>query len=219
MKKKVVMSWSTGKDSAWTLYQLQQDPSIEVVGLFCSINAKFQRVAMHGVSVALLKKQAQALGLPLAIIELPFPCTNEDYQTIMGDYFHSLTQQGIDAIAFGDLFLEDVKQYRETMLADTELSAIFPVWQTDTALFSKRLIDEKFAAITCCIDGKKLNHQHIGKKYSLAFIQSLPEHCDPCGENGEFHTFVFDAPNFNAPIEVELGEIVERDSFIFIDLK
>ena len=217
MKKKVIMSWSSGKDSAWALYQLQQNPKVEVVGLCCSINQKFQRVAMHGVRVELLKKQAEALALPIDIIELPFPCTNEDYQRIMDQYFSSLVQRGIEAVAFGDLFLEDVKRYREQMLAKTKLQPLFPIWNTDTTLLASQLINTKFRAITTCVDGKRLSAEHVGKEFSQEFIQGLPPSADPCGENGEFHTFVFDAPNFSQPIAIELGEIVERDSFIFID--
>ncbi len=216
--KKVIVSWSSGKDSAWMLFQLLQDPQIEVVGLCCSINSEARRVAMHGVQIDLLQKQAAALKLPLDLIELPFPCSNEDYLEIMSDYIASLKDKNIDAMAFGDLFLADVKAYREEMFKNTGIEAIFPVWDSNTKTLPKQLFDAGFQTMITCVDTTKLPRTLIGSLYDQAFIDALPEGVDPCGENGEFHSFVFAAPMFNNPIEVIKGEEVERAGFLYIDL-
>ncbi len=216
--KKVIVSWSSGKDSAWMLSQLLQDPTVEVVGLCCSINSEAKRVAMHGVHIDLLQKQAAALNLPLDLIELPFPCSNEDYLNIMSNYIASLKEKNIDAMAFGDLFLADVKAYREEMFKDTGIEAIFPVWGSNTHALPQQLFSAGFQTIITCVDTTKLPSSLIGSVYDQAFIDALPEGIDPCGENGEFHTFVFAAPMFENPIEVIKGETVERAGFLYIDL-
>lgn len=227
MKKiKTILSWSTGKDSAWTLYQLQQNPEIELVGLFTSINQQFDRVAMHAVRVELLKLQAQAAGQPdmpmaLDIIPLPFPCSNEDYQRIMDDYFAELTARGVQQIAFGDLFLEDVRDYRINQLRDTGLTPIFPLWGMDTTALAHTLVDHGVKAVTTCIDPKKLPHSLCGRYYDTDFLTQLKQitpAIDPCGENGEFHTFVYDGPMFHRPIEISVGDVVTRDGFVFADV-
>lgn len=234
-KTKTILSWSTGKDSAWTLYQLQQDPSIEVVGLFTSINETFDRVAMHAVRTELLKRQAEAAGtpekpLPLDIIPLPFPCSNDDYKRIMESYFSELVKRGVEQIAFGDLLLEDVRNYRIKQLADTGLTPIFPLWGQDTTKLAQTLVENGVKAVTTCIDPKKLPHTantpFCGRVYDQDFLNdlnALPQNAlsqaiDPCGENGEFHTFVFAAPCFHKAIDIKVGEIVERDGFVFADI-
>lgn len=222
-KTKTILSWSTGKDSAWTLYQLQQDPSIELVGLFTSINEKFDRVAMHAVRVELLKRQAEAAGtldkpLPLDIIPLPFPCSNDDYQRIMDEYFAQLVVRGVEQIAFGDLFLEDVRDYRINQLEGTGLTPIFPLWELDTTELANTLVEQGVKAVTTCIDPKKLPSEFCGRDYNQDFLNELSDGIDACGENGEFHTFVYDAPNFYKPIDIKVGEIVERDGFVFADV-
>ncbi len=216
--KKVIVSWSSGKDSAWMLFKLLQDPMIEVVGLCCSINSEAKRVAMHGVHIDLLQKQADALDLPLDLIELPFPCSNEDYLSIMSDYIASLKQKNIDAMAFGDLFLADVKVYREDMFKGTGIEAIFPVWDSNTKTLPQQLFDAEFKTLITCIDTTKLPASLIGAKYDHAFLNALPEGVDLCGENGEFHTFVYSAPMFSHPIPVTKGVEVERAGFLYVDL-
>ncbi|MCV6636328.1 ATP-binding protein [Candidatus Albibeggiatoa sp. nov. NOAA] len=212
------MSWSSGKDSAWALYQLLHNPEFEVVGLFCTINKKFNRVAMHSVRVALLKQQAAQIGLPLHIIELPFPCSNVDYEAIMGDFVAQVQRDEIDCFAFGDLFLEDIRQYREDKLQGTGIEPIFPIWGMPTDELSYQMIDVGLKAITTCVDPKQAPEHLIGQIFDKQFLQSLPDGVDPCGENGEFHSFVFDAPMFKQPIDITVGEIVHRDGFIFADV-
>lgn len=229
-KKKTILSWSSGKDSAWTLLQLLNNPEIELVGLMTSVNQKFERVAMHAVRVELLKQQAlhakyQEKPLELNIIELPFPCSNEDYQQIMSKNCDKLISQGIEQIAFGDLFLEDVRNYRVDRLKNTGLTPIFPLWQTNTQELAEQMVASSLKAIVTCVDPKKLPKSFCGRHYDESFlkdIQNLPKDyeasIDPCGENGEFHTFVYDGDMFSSPISVKVGEVVERDGFVFADV-
>lgn len=234
------MSWSSGKDSAWALYQLQQDPTVTLEGLFCTINKKFQRVAMHGVRVALLQKQADCLGLPLEIIELPFPCSDKEYAEIMSAFVERTKQSGIEQIAFGDLFLEDIRDYRIEQLAESGIKPIFPIWGIPTDRLIQDMIDGGLKAVVSCVDPKQAPETLAGKIIDKDFIKGLPEGVDPCGENGEFHSFVFDGPMFvkkvpkrevltkdvaqkegteaPATIEVVVGEVVTRDGFVFADL-
>ncbi|WP_353570693.1 ATP-binding protein [Candidatus Albibeggiatoa sp. nov. BB20] len=218
MKQKVLMSWSSGKDSAWALYQLLQNPEFEVFGLFCTINKKFNRVAMHSVRVELLQQQAEQIGLPLYIIELPFPCSNADYEAIMGDFVAQAQHDQIDCFAFGDLFLEDIRQYRVDKLKGTGIEPIFLIWGIPTQQLSRQIITGGLKAITTCIDSKQAPEHLIGKAFDDSFLDSLPETVDPCGENGEFHSFVFDAPIFKHAINISLGDIVHRDGFVFADI-
>jgi uncharacterized protein (TIGR00290 family) len=219
MRKKVWLSWSSGKDSAWALWQMQQDPNVVVERLFCTINQTAERVAMHGVRVSLLQKQAQALGLPLTVIDLPSPCSNDDYQRIMGRFVESAKQHQVDAFAFGDLYLESVRDYRVEQLSGSGIEAIFPLWKTPTDELSQRLIESGVKTVLTCVDSKQIDAQFSGRRYDQALLDALPESCDPCGENGEFHTFVYDGPMFTHPISIEVGEQVDRDGFIFTDLQ
>ncbi len=218
MKRKTLMSWSSGKDSAWALYQLQQDPEIELAGLFCTVNKEFDRVAMHGVRVELLQKQADSIGLPLEIIEIPYPCSNEDYERIMGEFVAKVKDDAVECFAFGDLFLEDVRNYRVEKLAGTDIEPIFPIWGIPTEELSRQMIDSGLRTIITCIDPRKIPEKFAGKEYTHAFLNSLPEGTDPCGENGEFHSFVFDGPMFKEQIDIEVGEVVTRDKFVFADV-
>ncbi len=218
MKKRTIMSWSSGKDSAWTLFQLLQNPDIEVVGLCCTINKEAQRVAMHGVNVELVKQQAERLNIPLDLVELPFPCDNQTYLEIMANYVDSLTKREIEVFAFGDIFLEDVKLYREQMLAGTNIEAIFPLWGSNTSTLSKEMVKSEFKTVITCIDPSKLPESLIGSDYNSEFIASLPEGVDPCGENGEFHSFVYAAPMFPTPIEFKKGDRVNKEGFLYVDL-
>jgi uncharacterized protein (TIGR00290 family) len=219
MKKKTVISWSTGKDSAWATYQLQQRTDIELVGLLCTVNGQFQRTAMHAVRVELLKAQAEQLGLPLDIIEIPFPCSNEQYVTVMTEATQTLIDRGIEQLSYGDLFLADIRAYRETNLRGTGIEPIFPLWLQATAPLAQQMIAGGLQAIVTCIDPKQLDRAFVGRRYDQAFLDDLPEAVDPCGENGEFHTFVYAGPMFKAELAVEVGEVVERDGFVFADVQ
>ena len=218
MKKKVLMSWSSGKDSAWALYQLQNDPEIEMAGLFSTLNKEFNRVAMHGVRKELLEKQAESIGLPLEIINLPFPCSNIEYEKIMAEFVKESKAKGVDHFAFGDLFLEDVRNYRVEKLKDTGIKPIFPIWGECTKSLSKLMIESGLKTVITCIDPKKLSKEFVGQEFTQEFLAKLPNEVDPCGEKGEFHSFVFDGPIFKEKIDIIQGEIVERDGFVFSDI-
>ena len=205
MKQKILLSWSSGKDSAWALQQLLQNPNVEVVGLFSTINKDADRVAMHGVRVELLKAQAASIGLPLEIIEIPDPCSNNDYESIMSDFIEAAKKKHIECIAVGDLYLEDIRRYREQQLSGTGIKAIFPIWGLATDNLSRTLIDNGIKAVISCVDSKQLSEDFVGRKYNTNFLQDLPETTDPCGENGEFHSYVYDAPMFKHAIEITLG--------------
>ncbi|HTC32937.1 MAG TPA: hypothetical protein VK724_06180 [Bryobacteraceae bacterium] len=217
--KRVALSWSSGKDSAWSLHLLRQDPAIEVVALFTTLNEQFDRVAMHAVRRELLELQAESLGLPLWTVPLPWPCSNEQYEARMTALCQRATAEGVQAMAFGDLFLTDIRAYREKQLAGTGLEPVFPVWQIPTASLARTMIASGLRAKITCVDPRVLPAEFAGRDFDSHFLADLPPHIDPCGENGEFHSFVYDAPGFRHPIPVTVGEIVERDGFVFADLK
>ena len=217
--KRVLLSWSSGKDSAWTLYQLQQDPSVEVVGLLTTFNSQFNRSAIHGVRQQLLQLQAQAAGLPLFEIALPWPCSNEQYETIMGEALEDARSQfAMDAVAFGDLYLEDIRAYREQQMADTGLELLFPLWQIPTEQLAEQMIAGGLKAAITCLDSRVMPEHLAGHAFSHELLKQLPDSVDPCGENGEFHTFAWDGPMFKQPIPVVAGEVVSRDGFVYADL-
>ena len=218
MKRKTLMSWSSGKDSAWALHQLLQNPDYEVVGLFSTINKEVDRVAMHGVRVELLKAQAESIGLPVEIIELPDPCTNEDYERIMGTFIDMVKADNIECIAFGDLYLEDIRKYREGQLKDTGIEPIFPIWGIPTDELSNTLIENGIKTVITCVDSKQISEDFAGKEYDQHFLESLPESADPCGENGEFHSFVYDGPMFKEAIKITVGETIHKGQFVFADV-
>ena len=218
MKPKVLVSWSSGKDSAWTLHVLRQCREVEVVGLLTTINTQFERVAMHGIRKALLQAQANAAGLPLWEIPLPWPCKNEEYELAMGRACAQAVEQGITAMAFGDLFLEDVRKYREDRLRGTGLEPLFPVWGVDTKKLLEEMLDAGLRARIVCVDPSKLPSHFAGQDLSKELMAELPLGTDPCGENGEFHTFVYGGPMFTHSIAVESGETVTRDGFIYADV-
>lgn len=218
MKKKALMSWSTGKDSAWTLYKLQQNQDVELVGLFCTINKEFERVAIHGVRVELLKQQAERLRLPIEIIELPYPCSNADYETIMGQFIKRAKGQAIEYFAFGDLFLEDIRNYREKQFKGSGIKPIFPIWGIPTDKLSRDMVSSGVRAVITCIDPKQIPEEFVGRVYDDDFLDALPDTVDPCGENGEFHSFAFSGPMFKEPIDIVVGDIVHRDGFVFADV-
>lgn len=218
MRRRTLMSWSSGKDSAWALFRLQQNPDIDLVGLFCTVNKEYDRVAMHGVRVELLRKQAECIGLPLEIIEIPYPCSNEEYERIMGLFVERVKIDNIEHFAFGDLFLEEVRAYREEKLKDTGISPIFPIWGAPTDTLSKEMIRSGLKTVITCINPKQISKEFVGKEFDDDFLESLPENIDPCGENGEFHSFVFDGPMFKEKIDIVVGDIVHRDNFVFADV-
>lgn len=218
MKKKTLLSWSSGKDSAWALHVLRQQPDIDVVGLFSTVNQAFERVAMHAVRNELVQQQAEGLGLPIQLIEIPYPCDNAVYAAIMQEFMAQAKQQGIECIAFGDLFLEDVRQYREGNLAGTGIEPIFPLWGIPTDELSRQMVNSGLRAKITCVDPRKLSEAFSGRDYDESFLQDLPDSADPCGEYGEFHSFVYDGPMFRKRIDIHTGETVSRDGFIFTDL-
>ncbi|PCI68403.1 MAG: ATP-binding protein [Piscirickettsiaceae bacterium] len=217
-KKRVLLSWSSGKDSAWTLYQLQQDDDIELVGLVTTVNETHQRVAMHAVRVSLLELQAKAAKLPLHIINIPHPCSNELYNQAMNNFFSSIAGHGITHMAFGDLYLEDIRQYRVDNLKNTGLEPMFPLWLKPTAELAKAMLDGGLKTRITCVDPKQLPAGFCGREFNQQFLNDLPSGVDPCGENGEFHSFAYAGPMFKNAISIMSGEIVERDGFVFADL-
>jgi uncharacterized protein (TIGR00290 family) len=212
------MSWSSGKDSALALHRVQGEAEVEVVGLLTTVNATAERVAMHGVRRTLLDAQAQALGLPVHVVDLPWPCSNEVYEQQMAAAVTSARNCGVDVMVFGDLFLEDVRRYRERSLAGTGLLPLFPLWRLPTTAVARELLGLGIRAMVTCVDLAQAPGEFAGRWYDEALLAELPPGVDPCGENGEFHTVVVDGPGFSRPIEVTVGETVERDGFIFVDV-
>jgi uncharacterized protein (TIGR00290 family) len=216
--KRVALSWSSGKDSAWSLHLLRQDPNVEIVALVTTLNQESDRVAMHAVRRELLEMQAQSVGVPLWTVPLPWPCSNEEYETRMGRLCTRAIEEGVEAMAFGDLFLTDIRAYREKQLAGTGLQPLFPVWQIPTDELAAEMVDSGLKAKITCVDSKILPAEFAGRDFDAQFLKDLPPTVDPCGENGEFHSFVYHAPGFRHPIDVQVGEIVERDGFVFADV-
>jgi uncharacterized protein (TIGR00290 family) len=218
LKAKVLVSWSSGKDSAWTLHVLRQQNEVEVVGLLTTMNEQFQRVAMHSTRRALVQVQAKATGLPLWEVPLPWPCSNEEYEKAMVRACAQAVEQGITGFAFGDLFLEGVRKYRENRLKGTGLQPIFPVWGLNTKDLIEEMLDAGLRARIVCVDPKKLPAELAGQDLSRELLASFPQDADPCGENGEFHTFVHAGPMFASAIPIRSGEVVTRDGFVFADV-
>ena len=217
--KRVLLSWSSGKDSAWTLRILRQNPDIELVGLLTTLNSEFQRVAMHGTRRSVLEAQAEAARLPLWIVPLPWPCSNEIYEQRMRDVCKRAVDEHIDAVAYGDLFLQDVRAYRETQLQPTGLEPLFPLWEIPTADLAREMIAGGLRARLSCVDTRQLAGSFAGREFDSVLLQDFPPEIDPCGERGEFHTCVYAGPMFSAPIHLEAGEVVDRDGFMFADLQ
>jgi len=216
---KILLSWSTGKDSAWTLHVLRQHDPGAVAGLLTTVNEAFDRVAMHAVRRTLVEAQAAAAGIPLHTVNIPWPCSNAQYEHVMEIAVNGFLADGFTHVAFGDLFLEDVRRYREERLAGTGLTPLFPVWKTKTtAELAREMIDGGLRAHLTCVDPRKLDRSFAGRAFDAALLAELPSGVDPCGENGEFHSFVWDGPMFRAPLDVRVGEVVERDGFVFADL-
>jgi uncharacterized protein (TIGR00290 family) len=216
---KLLVSWSTGKDSAWMLHVLSQQYPKAAAGLLTTTNQAFDRVAMHAVRRELLEAQAAATGLPLHVLPLPWPCSNEQYEGIMRTAIAGFVSEGFTHVAFGDLFLEDVRRYREDRLAGTGLEPLFPVWKTkSTQDLAREMIDAGLKARLTCIDPRKLDRSFAGRTFDHELLNDLPPGIDPCGENGEFHSFAFGGPIFTEEINVKTGDLVDRDGFVFADL-
>ena len=214
-----LLSWSSGKDSAWSLYVLQHAPEYRVCGLLTTVNAASDRVAMHSTRRELLEAQAASAGLPLHIIRLPSPCSDEIYEAQMQGAYSSAVTRGVGAMAFGDLFLEDIRVYRERGLAGSGIKPVFPVWKLPTDVLVREMIAAGLRSRVVCVDPQKLPAEFAGRNVDEQFLRDLPAYVDPCGENGEFHTFVYDGPMFRWPIAVEDSEVVERDGLVFADLR
>jgi uncharacterized protein (TIGR00290 family) len=218
MARRLLLSWSSGKDSAWALHLLRRRGEFEIAGLLTTFNQAFDRVAMHSTRRALVEAQARAAGLPLHAVPLPWPCSNEQYESAMRQACDAAVAAGIDTMAFGDLFLEDVRRYREQRLTGTGLTPVFPVWGLDTRRLAEEMIAGGLRARLVCVDPRKLPREFAGREFDADLLRDLPPGVDPCGENGEFHSFVYAGPMFSAAIPVESGEVVERDGFIFADV-
>ncbi|MEN7341639.1 MAG: ATP-binding protein [Pseudomonadota bacterium] len=216
--KNVWLWWSSGKDSAWSLHTLLQDPDVQVTSLVTSVNIVAERVAMHATRRTLLEAQASALGVPIRIMPLPWPCPNGAYEAEAAKVIAAAEAAGVTHMAFGDLFLEDIRAYREGLLADSSIVPIFPLWQQNTAALAREMIDGGIAAYLTCVDPKQLDASFVGRKFDHALLEALPDTVDPCGENGEFHSFVYRSPDYAEPLAVSVGERVERDGFWFADI-
>ena len=211
------MSWSSGKDSAWALHMLRRDPEIEVCALLTTLNTAFDRVAMHGTRRSVLEAQAAAAELPLWTVPLPWPCSNEVYEQRMADACRRAIDERIDAVAFGDLFLEDVRAYRIRQLKPTGLEPLFPLWQIPTDALAREMMAGGLRARISCVDSKQLADSFAGREFDADLLRDLPAQADPCGERGEFHTCVYAGPMFKTPLPLVNGETVERDGFVFTD--
>jgi uncharacterized protein (TIGR00290 family) len=216
--KRILLSWSSGKDSAWTLHTLRQQSKYEIAGLLTTFNQEADRVAMHAVRRSLVERQAEAVGLPLWPVPLPWPCSNEQYEKLMAETCARAVAEGIEGIAFGDLFLEDVRAYRIRQLAGTKLEPLFPVWGIPTDKLAREMVGSGLKAVLTCIDTRRLDRSFAGRQFDESLLSSLPSGIDPCGENGEFHSFVYAGPMFGPEIEIRLGEKVTRDHFVFTDV-
>ncbi len=215
---KVWLSWSTGKDSAWTLHTLRMEGKYEVTALFTTVTEKFSRVSMHGVRMGLLQAQADRAGLPLHIVKIPWPCSNRLYEQAMESLWNQVINSGVEIVAFGDLFLEDIRRYRTEQLKKTGLKPIFPLWEKPTRELADAMVSSGLRAILTCVDPRQLAPDYAGREFDSELLADLPSSIDPCGENGEFHTFVSAGPMFSKPIRVRTGEVVTRTGFVYADV-
>ncbi|MFZ3214797.1 MAG: hypothetical protein WA192_01945 [Candidatus Acidiferrales bacterium] len=217
-RPKAWLAWSSGKDSAWTLHAVRERGELDVVALLTTVNRTHRRVAMHAVRESLLEVQAAAAGLPLVTVPIPSPCPNEVYERAMAEAMRRAESEGVTHIIFGDLFLEEVRRYREENLARCKIAPVFPLWGIPTRQLAAEMIAGGLRSYITCIDPRKLDRSFAGREWNSALLADLPSSADPCGENGEFHTFAYAGPMFREPIMVQRGEIVERDGFVFADL-
>lgn len=217
-RPKAVVSWSSGKDSALALHEVQRTGDVDVVGILTTVTSAFGRVSMHGVRESLLDRQTLALGLRGWKVPIPSPCPNEVYEREMARVLGEIRQLGVSAVVFGDLFLEDIRRYREARLAEVGMQGLFPLWGRPTDRLAREMIDVGIRATVTCIDPKKLDRSFAGRSFDAALLDALPMGVDPCGENGEFHTFASASPSFRSPIGLAVGEVVDREGFVFADL-
>jgi len=217
-RPKALVSWSSGKDSAYALDVARAADELEIVGLLTTINVDAARVAMHGVRVELLRRQARSLALPLDIVELPWPCSNDEYEQRMGAFLDQARREGIERVVFGDLYLEDIRAYREAKLDGTGIEAAFPLWGRETRALADDMLAAGIVAHLSCVDPKAVSPALAGRRWDATLIDELPAGVDPCGENGEFHSFVSDGPGFSEPIDFAPGEVVEREGFVYADM-
>jgi uncharacterized protein (TIGR00290 family) len=217
-RTKIWLSWSSGKDSAWALHELRASPDFEVTALLTTINREASRVAMHAVREELLEAQAAAAGLPLVKVPIPSPCSNAEYEQAMGAAMAQARAEGILHVAFGDLFLEDIRRYREEKLHAVGMTPLFPIWGRPTDRLAREMVAGGLRAYLTCVDPRQLDPHFAGRSFDATLLDELPATVDPCGEKGEFHSFAFAGPMFSAPLAVSPGEIVERDGFVFADL-
>jgi len=216
--KRILLSWSSGKDSAWALHLLRKNADYKVSGLLTTFNEVADRVAMHAVRRNLVQAQASAADLPLWAVPLPWPCSNDQYESIMAATCAKAVAEGIEGVAFGDLFLEDVRAYRERQLEGTGLTPIFPVWGLPTQALAEEMIASGLRARLTCVDTEKLDPSFVGREFDAALLSAFPSEIDPCGERGEFHSFVYAGPMLTSPIPISLGETLIRERFAFADL-
>lgn len=217
-RRRTLLSWSSGKDSAWALHVLRQQPDVELAGLVTTVNQAFARVAMHAVREELLARQAAAAGLPLWTVRIPNPCPDAAYEAAMAGLVERAREAGVACMAFGDLFLEDIRDYRVNMLSGTGLEPVFPIWGRATGALAREMLEAGLRAHVTCVDPKRLDRSFAGRVFDADFLADLPDGVDPCGENGEFHTFAYAGPMFREPLAVAPGEVVDRDGFVFADL-
>jgi uncharacterized protein (TIGR00290 family) len=215
---KAWLAWSTGKDSAWALHELRQAGQVDVVGLLTTVTTEFCRVSMHAVREELLDLQAEAVGLPCRKVRIPWPCSNDVYEREMMQALAAARAEGVRHMAFGDLFLADVRAYREKQLAGTGVEPLFPLWQRDTAQLAREMVKSGLRATLTCVDPRRLDRSFAGRVFDGALLAALPAGIDPCGENGEFHTFVSAGPMLRYQLDVAVGEVVEREGFVFADV-
>ena len=213
----ILLSWSSGKDSAWALHVLRKQ-GVKIAGLLTTLNSEFNRVAMHGVRQELLQAQARAAGLPLWEVPLPWPCSNEQYEALMSEAMGRARREGIQTVAFGDLFLEDIRAYREQKMAQVGMKCLFPLWGSNTRELAREMIAGGLRAKLVCVDTRQLDARFAGREFDAALLADLPHSVDPCGERGEFHSFAWAGPMFKAPLALKGGEVVVREGFAFADV-
>jgi uncharacterized protein (TIGR00290 family) len=218
MLPRALISWSSGKDSAWALQQVHGGGAFDIVGVLTTITQPYGRVSMHGVREAVLLQQVERIGLPLFPVYLPVPCSNQTYQAHMAEVLATCREQDITHVIFGDLFLEDVRAYREAQMREAGMMTVFPLWRRDTAQLAREMLAQGMEATITVVDPTRLGSAFAGRSYDAALLDDLPESVDPCGERGEFHTVVTDGPMFSSSIPVDVGEVVEREGFVFADV-
>jgi uncharacterized protein (TIGR00290 family) len=218
LRPKALVSWSTGKDSAYALHEIRRAQDLEIVGLLTTVSSVFARVSMHGVRECLLDQQADALGLPCRKVLIPSPCPNDIYEHKMRQALEQAKREGVTHVIFGDLFLEDIRSYREARLAEIGMKGTFPLWGRETKVLAREMVGSGLRATLTCIDPKRLDPSFAGRVFDGTLLDMLPADIDPCGEKGEFHSFAWSGPMFKQPIQVVCGEVVERDGFVFADV-